>query len=286
MERDGKIDIALKHLKKGVIKPTDIPTIRNQMNLVYGDIKSDDFNSEDTRRAWPYTLISVLSGRSNSFMIDDETLELLEPRVEYVLRFMMTESESTVIKKRFKHYLTLEEIANDMNISKERVRMIEQKALRKLRHPSRWTKITCGINFENDIIELQERVNAKEKELSSKLHLLRAKIEKIDAVLKEFGFDLKLTTPEDESPIDVLGLSVRSYNCLKRSGVNTIKELTLMTENELRNVRNLGPRCTEEVIVALEKFGYSLKINEKDPDFDPVEMYGNPYLKKPSFNTN
>lgn len=47
--------------------------------------------------------------------------------------------------------------------------------------------------------------------------------------------------------LDDLDLSVRAYNCLKRHGIRTVEELRNMTNEELRSVRNLGPRCIEEV---------------------------------------
>ena len=50
-----------------------------------------------------------------------------------------------------------------------------------------------------------------------------------------------------EMPIEELDLSVRSYNCLKRAGINTIFELTQKTAEDMLKVRNLGKKSLEEV---------------------------------------
>jgi len=59
--------------------------------------------------------------------------------------------------------------------------------------------------------------------------------------------------------IEELDLSVRSYNCLKRAGINTVQELTQKTEEEMMKVRNLGKKSLEEVKQKLEALGLSLK---------------------------
>ena len=62
--------------------------------------------------------------------------------------------------------------------------------------------------------------------------------------------------------IEELDLSVRSYNCLKRAGINTVFDLTEKTEPEMMKVRNLGRKSLEEVKVKLADLGLGLK-NDK-----------------------
>jgi DNA-directed RNA polymerase subunit alpha len=62
--------------------------------------------------------------------------------------------------------------------------------------------------------------------------------------------------------IDELELSVRSYNCLKRAGINTVKELTNKTPDEMMKVRNLGRKSLEEVLAKLKELGLSLNEGE------------------------
>ena len=65
-----------------------------------------------------------------------------------------------------------------------------------------------------------------------------------------------------ERTIEELDLSVRSYNCLKRAGINTVHDLTEKTEPEMMKVRNLGRKSLEEVKVKLADLGLGLK-NDK-----------------------
>lgn len=66
-----------------------------------------------------------------------------------------------------------------------------------------------------------------------------------------------------EMPIEELDLSVRSYNCLKRAGINYVHELTQKTENEMVKVRNLGKKSLEEVQQKLAQLGLSLRNEEE-----------------------
>ncbi len=62
-----------------------------------------------------------------------------------------------------------------------------------------------------------------------------------------------------EMTIEELDLSVRSYNCLKRAGINTVQELTNKTEADMMKVRNLGRKSLEEVKAKLNDLGLSLR---------------------------
>lgn len=62
--------------------------------------------------------------------------------------------------------------------------------------------------------------------------------------------------------IEELDLSVRSYNCLKRAGINTVQELTQKTEEDMMKVRNLGRKSLEEVQEKLAELGLSLRKEE------------------------
>ncbi|MBZ5751408.1 MULTISPECIES: DNA-directed RNA polymerase subunit alpha [Metabacillus] len=62
-----------------------------------------------------------------------------------------------------------------------------------------------------------------------------------------------------EMTIEELDLSVRSYNCLKRAGINTVQELAHKTEEDMMKVRNLGRKSLEEVKAKLEELGLGLR---------------------------
>lgn len=73
-------------------------------------------------------------------------------------------------------------------------------------------------------------------------------------------------------PIEDLDLTVRSYNCLKREGVQTVGELISRTENDLLDIRNFGQKSIDEVKVKLHSLGLALK--DSPATFDPTQIAG------------
>ena len=65
-----------------------------------------------------------------------------------------------------------------------------------------------------------------------------------------------------EMTIEELDLSVRSYNCLKRAGINTVHELANKTEDEMMKVRNLGRKSLEEVKAKLDELNLELRTED------------------------
>ncbi len=66
-----------------------------------------------------------------------------------------------------------------------------------------------------------------------------------------------------EMTIEELDLSVRSFNCLKRAGINTVEDLTNRTEDDMMKVRNLGKKSLDEVINKLHSFGLELRSEDE-----------------------
>lgn len=64
---------------------------------------------------------------------------------------------------------------------------------------------------------------------------------------------------DNNNSIEDLGLSVRAYNCLYRTGIRKLNEITDMTESELMSVRNMGKKTVEEITKKLEEYGLKLK---------------------------
>jgi DNA-directed RNA polymerase subunit alpha len=75
-------------------------------------------------------------------------------------------------------------------------------------------------------------------------------------------------TPEPQKTkhdktIEDLDLAVRSYNCLKRAGINTVGELTNKTSDDMMKVRNLGRKSLEEVLAKLKELGLQLNVGDE-----------------------
>lgn len=80
----------------------------------------------------------------------------------------------------------------------------------------------------------------------------------------------KVANKKLEKKIEELDLSVRSYNCLKRAGINTVGELSQKTEEEMMRVRNLGRKSLKEVVTKLREIGLDLR-RSYDSDYDTLD---------------
>ena len=116
--------------------------------------------------------------------------------------------------------------------------------------------LTNGTIIPEDALGLSARILTEHLNLFTNL----TEIAIATDVMKEVD-----TTSDDrilERTIDELDLSVRSYNCLKRAGINTVYDLTEKSEAEMMKVRNLGRKSLEEVKIKLADLGLGLK-NDK-----------------------
>ena len=66
-----------------------------------------------------------------------------------------------------------------------------------------------------------------------------------------------------EMTIEELDLSVRSFNCLKRAGINTVEDLINKSEEDMMKVRNLGRKSLDEVVEKLNSLGFQLQADEE-----------------------
>ncbi|WP_099469094.1 DNA-directed RNA polymerase subunit alpha [Konateibacter massiliensis] len=124
-----------------------------------------------------------------------------------------------------------------------------------------YDKLTLDV-FTNGTLVPDEAVSLAAKVLSEHLNLFidlseNAKTAEV-MIEKEDNEKEKVL----EMNIDELELSVRSYNCLKRAGINTVEELTNRTSEDMMKVRNLGRKSLEEVLAKLKELG--LQLNPSD----------------------
>ena len=125
-----------------------------------------------------------------------------------------------------------------------------------------YDKLTLDV-FTNGTLAPDEAVSLAAKVLSEHLNLF------IDLSENAKTVDVMVEKADDEKEkvlemnIDELELSVRSYNCLKRAGINTVEELTNKTSEDMMKVRNLGRKSLEEVLAKLKELGLSLKSDDE-----------------------
>ena len=122
-------------------------------------------------------------------------------------------------------------------------------------------KLTLDV-YTNGTLAPDEAVSLAAKVLSEHLSLF------IDLSENAKTAEVMVEKEDDEKEkvlemsIDELELSVRSFNCLKRAGINTVEELTNKTSEDMMKVRNLGRKSLEEVLAKLKELG--LQLNPSD----------------------
>jgi DNA-directed RNA polymerase subunit alpha len=121
-----------------------------------------------------------------------------------------------------------------------------------------YDKLTLDV-YTNGTLEPDEAVSLAAKVLSEHLSLfidLSEAAQQADVMIEKEDKVLEMN-------IDELELSVRSYNCLKRAGINTVEELTNRTPEDMMKVRNLGRKSLEEVLAKLKELGLQLNQGEE-----------------------
>ena len=125
-----------------------------------------------------------------------------------------------------------------------------------------YDKLTLDV-YTNGTLAPDEAVSLAAKVLNEHLKLF------IDLSEIAKGAEVMIEKEDDEKEkvlemsIDELELSVRSYNCLKRAGINTVEELTNRTPEDMMKVRNLGRKSLEEVLSKLKELGLELSPSEE-----------------------
>ena len=124
-------------------------------------------------------------------------------------------------------------------------------------------KLTLDV-YTNGTLAPDEAVSLAAKVLSEHLNLfidLSESAQKVDIMVEKEENEKEKVM---ELNIDELELSVRSYNCLKRAGINTVSEITNKTPDDMMKVRNLGRKSLEEVLNKLKELGLSLSESEEN----------------------
>lgn len=163
--------------------------------------------------------------------------------------------------KNKKEDLSIDVIAVDSIYTPvERVNMIVENT--RVGQVTDYDKLTLDV-FTNGTLAPDEAVSLAAKVLSEHLSLF------IDLSENAKSTEVMVETKDDEKgkvlemSIDELELSVRSYNCLKRAGINTVEELTNKTSEDMMKVRNLGRKSLEEVLSKLKELGLELRSGEE-----------------------
>lgn len=165
------------------------------------------------------------------------------------------EKEIKVINSRFKKGKTLKECANECNVTVERIRQLENDVLFKL---NKNEDVKYILIYGEELWKMQCEIRELEKkELELKKKVL---LEHISELSKEkYDYLVKIDDELLKCNIDILNLSVRSYNGLRRAGIKTIEELISLDKNQIKDINALGQKSVKELIDRLDMYNIKMK---------------------------
>ena len=152
----------------------------------------------------------------------------------------LKKKEKAIVLARLKEYKTFSAIGRDFSISGSRTAQLYRRAIRKM-------KIPAHSRFLIDLTgQIEHDLAAEEAAKEVSLQVMeKRKVELAKGTI-------------DEITLDDLDLTVRSYNCLCRAGIKTLTDISGLTLRELYGIRNLGRKCSLEILATCEKYGISL----------------------------
>ena len=132
------------------------------------------------------------------------------------------------------------------------------------------TRVGQSVNYDKLTLEVETNGTTSAREivsLAGKIIMEHVNLF-VELCAKMASTDILVSREEDkqiklmELPIEEMDLSVRSYNCLKRAGINTVEDLIKKSRGDMLKVKNLGIKSIDEVIAKLESYGLSLRREE------------------------
>ena len=209
---------------------------------------------EKDMKSYPNNLLrQIFPGEQFDDLADDSGIAL-----DYVISETMSESDALLLKMRYKENMTYADIAKAVGNSSSTVTHSIRKAERKLSQPIRKKKIRLGMhNLFRYVIECEE--NRLEAIYRRKI----SSLERANAILRQEKYIPESPEPDiiDEG-IEVLDLSVRCYNVLRRGNIMTVRDLVEAEPEKIYNLPNLGRKSLEELLDVLFEKGFAYKSME------------------------
>ena len=209
---------------------------------------------EKDMKSYPNNLLrQIFLGDEFDNLADDSGIAL-----DYVISETMSEREALLLRMRYKENMTYADIAKAVGNSSSTVTHSIRKAERKLSQPIRKKKIRLGMhNLFKYVIECEE--NRLEAIYRRKI----SSLERANAILRQEKYIPESPEPDiiDEG-IEVLDLSVRCYNVLRRGNIMTVRDLVEAEPEKIYNLPNLGRKSLEELLDVLFEKGFAYKSME------------------------
>lgn len=206
-------------------------------------------------KVYPYNLIPLINGEDDESDIrawEEDNRVYYSPRlIEEVMTQRLTERENKVLQMRYEWGMSLEEVGSELGVTRERIRQVEARAIRKMR--MRKLDIMCA-----PAIDYRKELSDNEV-LRNQVNYLQSELDRIRGIseLQREEADKKRSIME--TSIDTLDLSIRTYSCCKRAGINTIGDLSMKTYNDMLKIRNMGRKSLQEIETKMAEYGLRFK---------------------------
>lgn len=185
----------------------------------------------------------------------------------------LTDREQRVLEMRYQFGMSLDEVAKAFGLTRERVRQIQKKAERKLRHRSASGGVRVIPHEKYDALKQENNeLKARLSDLEHRLDVYRARLEGLGAEAEKQEENRSFKTENlNKVKIEELDWSVRAYNCLKRAGFNTLEDILYFDQNQGNikepfrcqswlHIRNFGRKSLIEVAKSVFNYcGYRLQ---------------------------
>lgn len=202
-------------------------------------------------------------------IVADSEVEILNPAMHIATLDKSAKLNMEIGLSRGRGYVSAEKNKEDKLFNEIGIIAVDSiyTPVKKVNYYVENTRVGQVTDYDRLILEVwtdgtilaQDAVSLASKILNEHLNLF------IDLSREEYQQSIMKDKPEDmkekalNMTLEEMELSVRSYNCLKRAGINTVKDLTKFSEEEMVKVRNLGKKSLDEVIYKLRGLGYELK---------------------------
>lgn len=233
-------------------------------------VASEAIDISHTGKAWPENICKALDITIDNYPDTyDEIVDNFEKRFNEL--HIYTDREMTIFNLRFKEYKTYDEIGIEIGVSKERIRQILAKSIRKLKRPTIFNRFIVQEN-KLELLNAEETARIRD-ELKNEMSVDVA----MEIIAKKYGFE----SPEEfddfmqnkrVTKIDILikdiselDLCVREYSCLKRARIDTIDELVEREIDDLFKIRNLGRKSLRNIVNKVHDLGLTFKNDDYDP---------------------
>lgn len=210
----------------------DLEVIRKQeLEEVYNEIP------------YPYSFFDQIKGFDLSFLNTDHV-----DNFDEILHEFCTEREAYCFVGFFNHKKRLKAMADELGVTRERIRQVVAKANRKLSH-----------YYLREMRRTPEERLAQEKSAIRQelIRFFRENPKLTDELVNEFSLsnrDFGVAV----KPISELGLSTRAYYALSRAGIRSVGELISKSADDILKIKNLGKQSFREITAKLDKLGVKL----------------------------